>query len=75
MFGAVGQVDSKPNGGVRGIVARDGHVVKSASAPLQRALSTRAGTDCVAHALQSLTEETPSLTVMSIDCIGVFDRS
>ena len=47
--------------------------VEAATAPFQYALSTRAGTECVAHALQSLTEENPTTTVMSIDGIGAFD--
>ena len=47
--------------------------VEAASAPFQYALSTRAGTECVAHALQSLTEENPTTIVMSIDCIGALD--
>ena len=37
------------------------------------ALSTRAGTECVAHALQSLTDENLSMMVKSIDGIGAFD--
>ncbi len=36
-------------------------------------LSTRAGTECVAHALKALTESDPLATVMSIDGIGAFD--
>ena len=59
---------SKPDGGVRGIVSADvirrlvartivqqfGETVKSATAPHQYALSTRAGCECIAHALQGL---------------------
>ena len=77
----------KPNGGDRGIVVGDtlrrlvartiaqqlSVAVEAATAPFQYALSTRAGTECVAHALQSLTEENPTTTVMSIDGIGAFD--
>ena len=74
----------KPNGGARGIVVGDFATVggphdslaverRSGGAPFQHALSTRAGTECVAHALQSLTEENPTTTVMSIDGIGAFD--
>ena len=40
-------------------------VVEAATAPFQYALSPRAGTECVAHALQSLTEREPTTTVMS----------
>ena len=60
----------KTGGGVRGIVAGDvirrltsrtmaqqlGEVVKRATSPFQYALSTRAGCECIAHALQALTE-------------------
>ena len=75
----------KPNGGVRGIVVGDtlrrlvartiaqqlSVAVEAATAPFQYALFT--GGECVAHALQSLTEENPTATVMSIDGIGAFD--
>ena len=43
------------------------------SAPFQYALSTRAGSECIAHALQALSEKNPQCTVMSIDGIGAFD--
>jgi hypothetical protein len=77
----------KPDGGVRGIatgttlrrlVARTlarqyvGEV-ESACAPFQFALSTRAGTDCVAHMVRAITEERPTATLLSIDGIGAFD--
>ena len=77
----------KPNGGVRGIVA--GHIVRrlvartisqqlaeevqTATAPFQYALSTRSGCECVAHALQGLTEIDPRATVSSIDGISAYD--
>ena len=77
----------KDNGGVRGIVAGDvirrlvgrtmarqlAEPVKAATAPFQFALSTRAGCECVAHALQGLTETDPEATVLSIDGISAFD--
>ena len=44
-----------------------------ATAPFQFALSTRAGTECVAHLIQSLTQANPEATVLSIDGIGAFD--
>ena len=67
---------SKPDGGVRGIVSEDvfrrlvartmaqqlGPAVKSATAPHQYALSTRAGCECI-----------PSATVTLIDGVGAFD--
>ena len=71
----------KPRGGVRGIVVGDvvrrlvgrtmaqqlGKVVEAATAPHQHALSTRAGTECVAHVLQVPT------TIVSIDGVGAYD--
>eukprot|EP00969_Alexandrium_andersonii_P161603 7142383-Alexandrium_andersonii.AAC.1 len=39
--------------------------------PFQFALSTRAGTDCVARVVRSLTELSPGATLVSIDA---FDR-
>ena len=73
----------KPGGGVRGIVAGDivrrlvartisqqlSSAVESATAPFQYALSTRAGCECVAHALQALGEVDERATIMSIDGI------
>ena len=67
----------KPRGGVRGIVVGDvlrrlvgrtmaqqlGKAVEAATAPHQYALSTRAGTECVAHVLQVLTEMDPQTTI------------
>ena len=78
---------SKPDGGVRGIVVGDilrrlvsrtiaqqlATTVEKATAPYQYALSTRAGCECIAHALQGLTELNPEATVTSIDGIGAFD--
>ena len=39
----------------------------------QCAMSTRAGCECVAHALQGLTELDPNATVTSVDGISAFD--
>ena len=78
---------SKSDGGVRGIVARDvfrrliartmakqlGDAVMAATSPHQYALSTRAGCECIAHALQGLTELDPRATVTSIDGVSAFD--
>ena len=61
---------SKPDGGVRGIVAGDvvrrlvartmsqqlRPAVERATSPCQYAMTTRAGCECVAHVLQGLTE-------------------
>ena len=77
----------KPDGGVRGIVAGDVvrrlvartmsqqlmEAVQGATAPFQYALATRAGCECVAHALQEITELNPRATVTSIDGISAFD--
>ena len=71
----------KARGGVRGIVVGDvlrrhvartmahqfGKSVEAATAPHQYALSTRAGTECVAHALQVLTEMDPLTTIVSME--------
>ena len=48
--------------------------VEAACAPLQFALSTRAGTDCVGHAIRVATELNPHLTVLSIDGVGAYDN-
>ena len=61
---------SKPDGGVRGIVVEDilrrlvartmakqiAKKVEETTAPFQYALTTKAGCECVAHILQTLTE-------------------
>ena len=47
--------------------------VEEATAPFQYALSTKGGGECVAHAIQSLTELDPRATVLSVDGIGAFD--
>ena len=78
---------SKRDGGVRGIVAGDvfrrlvartmakqlGQAVMKATSPHQYPLSTRAGCECIAHALQGLTEMDPRATVTSIDGVSAFD--
>ena len=77
----------KTGGGVRGIVAGDvirrltsrtmaqqlGEVVKRATSPFQYALSTRAGCECIAHALQAMTEMNPDATILSVDGIGALN--
>ena len=73
----------KANGGVRGIVAGDmvrrlvtrtiaqqiRGPVERATSPFQYALSTRAGTECIAHAIQAITDADPRATVLSVDGI------
>ena len=77
----------KPDGGVRGIVVGDvlrrlvartiaqqiADQVEAATAPFQYALKTRAGSECVAHILQHLTDLDPRATIVSVDGIGAFD--
>ena len=78
----------KPDGGVRGIatgtsfprlVARTlarqfGKAVEATCAPFQFALSTRASTDCVGHAIRAVADANPVCTVLSIDGIGAYDH-
>ena len=78
---------SKPDGGVRGIVVGDflrrlvartlaqqfSQAVLEATSPFQFALSTRAGTEAVTHALQAHTSLDENATVVSIDGVGAFD--
>ena len=46
---------------------------EAATAPHQYALSTRAGCECVAYALQGLVEVDPDTTIVSIDGISAYD--
>ena len=78
----------KANGKVRGIVTGDlvrrlaartlaqqlAPAFEDACSPFQYALSTRAGTECVAHALRAATQLDPRATVLSIDGVGAFDH-
>ena len=77
----------KPDGGVRGIVVGDvfrrlvartlakqfAEQAQVATHPFQYALSTRAGTECVAHVVQTLTSQDRSATILSIDGVGAYD--
>ena len=77
----------KPGGGVRGIVWGDivrrlvarsvaqqiAPAVQEATSPFEYALTTKAGGECVAHAIQSLTDLDSRATVISIDGISAFD--
>ena len=51
-----------------------GKVVESACAPFQFALSTRAGTDCVEHAVRVMTDADPDATILSVDGVGAYDH-
>ena len=78
----------KPDGGVRciatgtafrGLVAKTlarqfSKQVESACAPFQFALSTRAGTSCVGHAIRAMSDADLSATVLSIDGVGACDH-
>ena len=62
---------------MRRLVARTmSHQLSKAveSATAQYAMTTKAGTECVAHALQALTESNPQCTIMTVDGIGAFDQ-
>ena len=78
---------SKPDGGIRGIVVGDvirrlvartmaqqlTPAVERATAPHQHALSTKAGCECITHALQGITELHPEATVTSTDGVSAYD--
>ena len=77
----------KPDGGVRGIVVGDvvrrfvartlakqfGLQAEAATHPFQYALCTRAGTECVAHVVQALTNLDREASTLSIDGVGAYD--
>ena len=79
---------NKPDGGVRGIVVGDilrrmvartmakqvAKKVETATPPFQCALSAKAGCECVAHMLQSITDFDPEATIISIDGVGAYDH-
>ena len=78
---------AKLDGGVRGMVVGDvirrlvartmsqelSKAADAATAPHQYALSTRAGCECVAHALQGLVELDQDSTIVSIEGISAYD--
>jgi len=45
-----------------------------ACSPFQFALSTRAGTDCVGHALREVSNQYPGKVIISLDGIGAYDH-
>ena len=47
--------------------------VEEATSPFQYALTTRAGCECVAHVLQTMTDLDEDATIVSIDGIGAYD--
>ena len=48
--------------------------VEKVCPPSQFAFSTRAGTDCVGHAVRAVTDHDPEMTVLSIDGMGAYDN-
>ena len=57
----------------RTLARQFGKAVEATCVPFQFALSMRAGTDCVGHAIRALTAANP-MTVLSIDGIGACDH-
>jgi hypothetical protein len=51
------------------------HEFDDACAPYQFALSTRAGTDCVGHALREISNENPDIVISSLDGISAYDHA
>ena len=73
----------KRGGGVRGIATGTSFrrvVAKTVARqwqhalPFQLAFSTRAGVDCVGHAVRAATDANPMTTVLSVDGIGAYDH-
>eukprot|EP00959_Pyramimonas_sp_CCMP1952_P189265 3959053-Pyramimonas_sp.AAC.1 len=78
----------KPDNGVRGIAARDvfrrlvtralaqqfAEQFAAATAAIQFALATRAGTDCAAMLLRSVLDRDDDAVIVSIDGVGAFDH-
>ena len=50
------------------------HEFDEACSPYQFALSTRAGTDCVGHALREISNQHPGKVIISLDGIGAYDH-
>ena len=65
----------KPDGGViaRTIAKQFAERGEGATHPFQYALSTRVGTECVAHIEQALTSMDENTTLLSIDGVGAYD--
>ena len=78
---------AKPDDGIRGIVVGDvlrrvvaktiaqqiGDQVEKSTVPFQFALKTKAGSECVAHTLRTLSELDEATTILSVDGVGAFD--
>ena len=77
----------KPDGGVRGIVVgaislrlvarivakQVAKQAENAIVPFQDTISTKAGCECIAHNVQSLTDVDSNATIVSIDGVGACD--
>ena len=62
----------KPDGGVRTVTKQVAKKAEKATALFQYALTTKAGCECVAHILQTITDGDERTTVVSIDgCRGL----
>ena len=60
---------------VASTLAREyGQDIVDACASYQYALSTRAGTECIAHAFRAATEATGNKCLLSVDGIGAYDH-
>ena len=57
----------------RGRCVSQASAVEGATHPFQYALSTRAGTECVAHMVQALTSMDDRATNLSVDGVGGYD--
>ena len=47
--------------------------VEKATAPIKCSLFTRVGCECIAHAVQAMTDANQHYTVLSVDGIGAYD--
>ena len=66
--------DTFRRGVARTLAQQSAIMFEDACMPFQYALSTRAGTDCVARAVRALTELDGRRTLISIDGVGAFDH-
>ena len=57
----------------RTVAQQINHAVENAKAAFQCALTTRAGVECAAHVIQTLTDVDDTAIVPSVDGVGAFD--
>ena len=60
--------------GAKTLARQFGAAVEATCAPFRFALSTRAGVDCVGHAVRVATDQNTEATVLSIDGVGAYDH-